>query len=945
MPISWNEVRNNAIGFAREWSGATREEAEAKSFWDAFFQVFGLKRRTVASFEEPVRNIRGQYSFIDLFWRGVLVVEHKSRGKSLAKAETQAFEYIQDLIREGRHDEVPRYIIVSDFARIVLHDLEPETEEGLPLFNQKRIRTIECPLAELHKNVREFAFIKGEKSVRLNPEDPANEKAYLTMAGLHDALHHGGFTGHELEVFLVRILFCLFAEDTGIFDEPSMFQNYLERHTREDGSDLGAQLNRLFEVLNSAEDKRQRTLDEDLAAFPYVNGALFNERLGFADFNRDMRNALLACCRFHWARISPAVFGSLFQGIMDPAARRQSGGHYTSERDIMKVIRSLFLDALQAELAAIKADRSSRKTARLEEFHQKLRQLRFLDPACGCGNFLVLTYRELRRLELAVLRELHGNAIEQQQVLNVRDLCLVDVDQCYGIEISEWPVRIAEVALWLMDHQMNVEVAEAFGQTVRRLPLKASPHIRQANALRLDWKTLLPPKQCSYVLGNPPFVGKHYQTRQQKIDLNGVLSNFRNVGDVDYVVAWFKLAAEYIYDTNIKVGFVSTNSITQGEQVSLVWGELLNRYSLTIHFAHRTFAWMSESKGKAHVHVVIIGFGVLGGGPKFLYDYDADPEHPVRTEVSYISPYLTPGPDALVTKRQTPLGDVPEMRCGNKPSDGGHLILTDEEKDQFLAEEPGAKKYLRRYTGSEEFINGNMRWCLWLVDADPSELRALPRVLERVQKVKEFRKASTAAPTRASAQQASVFFYISQPDSHYIAIPEVSSERRTYIPIGFLPPEIIASNKIYIIPSPSHFIFGMLSSRMHMAWTKQVCGRLESRFQYSGSIVYNNYPWPQKSTEKQKATVEAAAQKVLDVRIKYLPPKGNCTLADLYDPLAMPPDLVKAHAGLDKAVDVCYRPQPFENDRQRVEYLFALYEQLTAPLAAAMAAKPRRSRR
>jgi len=929
MPLSWNEIRENAIRFASEWAGARSEIAEKQTFWNEFFEVFGIRRRTVAAFEEPVKRISGDYGFIDLFWRGMLLVEHKSLGKDLGKAESQAFRYIQDLVREGREADVPRYVIVSDFARIAIHDLEPEDQRHLPLFDDFRVDTIEFPLGELHRYIHEFAFIPGYKQHKFEEQDPINLRAVKIMDDLHDALEAGGYKGHALERFLVRVLFCLFAEDTGIFEREA-FRLYIEDRTKPDGSDLGLHLARLFDVLNTPTEERQKNLDETLAAFPYVNGELFAEHLGFADLNRDMRNSLLACTLFDWSCISPAIFGSLFQGIMEPRERRQIGGHYTSERDILKVVCALFLDELRLEFQRVKNNKNQ-----LKQFHQKLAGLRFLDPACGCGNFLVITYRELRLLEIEVLTSIYG----AQKQLDIHNLSLIDVDAFFGIEISAWPARIAEVAMWLMDHQMNVRLSEAFGQYFVRLPLKKSPTIVCGNALRLDWKEVLPPERCSYVLGNPPFVGKHYQTRSQKEDLAEVLSNFRNVGDVDYVVGWFKRAAEYIQGTRIKVGFVATNSITQGEQVPLVWGELLDRYDLTLHFAHRTFAWESEARGKAHVHVVIIGFAAFANGPKRIYDYEADSKNPTELVVPFISPYLTAGSSVLVRKRQKPLCKVPEMRCGNKPSDGGHLILTDEEKNELLGVESGAKEFLRRFTGSKEFINGNMRWCLWLQDVNPAELRRLPRVSARIARVKEFREKSTADPTKRAAQASTQFFYISQPKTKYIAIPEVSSIRRRYIPIGFLSPSIIASNKIYLIPSPSLYLFGVLSSAMHVAWVRQVCGRLKSDFQYSGTMVYNTYPWPDAPGEKELTAVEAAAQAVLDAREEWLT-KG-ATFADLYDRLAMPPKLVKAHAALDRAVDRCYRVQPFTSERQRVEFLFALYEKLTTPLIAAAGKKKR----
>jgi len=532
---------------------------------------------------------------------------------------------------------------------------------------------------------------------------------------------------------------------------------------------------------------------------------------------------------------------------------------------------------------------------------------------------------------------LHGQQHEMS-LDDVNRLSKLNVHQFYGIEIEEFPARIAEVALWLTDHQANVALSEAFGQFYQRLPLRASPHIHVGNALRLEWKQVLPPDQCSYILGNPPFVGKHYQNAEQRADMAAVFQDFKNTGDIDYVVAWFYRAAEYIRGTQVRVGFVATNSITQGEQVPVVWGLLFGRFHVKIHFAHRTFAWESEARGKAHVHVIITGFGAADSVNKRIYDYDSDPAYPMVNEVANISPYLTPGSDGFVTKRTKPLADVPEMRCGNKPSDGGNFILTDAEKKALLAAEPEAAKFLKRFTGSEEFINGNMRWCLWLKDANPAELRGLPEVMKRVQGVREFRTKSTAAPTQKAAQTPALFFYISQPATKYILIPEVSSERRSYIPIGFMSPDVISANTNFVVPSNSLYLFGVLTSAMHMAWVRQVGGRLKSDYRYSGSMVYNNYPWPQEVTAKQRTAVETAAQAVLDARAQY----PTSTLADLYDPLTMPAPLLQAHQELDRAVDRCYRPEPFPSDRHRVEYLFALYEKLTAPLVAAVTAGRKR---
>jgi hypothetical protein len=979
--LSWNEIRHNAIRFTREWTGEKREAAEKQTFWNEFFDVFGIRRRVVASFEEPVRRITGDCGFIDLFWPGIVLVEHKSAGANLGKAESQAFRYIHDLAREGRTKEIPRYVIVSDFTRVALHDLDPDDQRGLPLFENRRVSTIEFPLAEFHKHIHSFAFIPGYKQHRFEEQDPINIQAAEILGALHDTLEAGGYSGHKLERFLVRILFCLFAEDTGLFERES-FKLYLLNRTAADGSDLGLHLARLFDLLNTVPEKRQSNLDETLDAFPYVNGDLFAENLGFADFNRDMRDALLACMSFDWSRISPAIFGSLFQAVMEPKERRQIGGHYTSERDILKVIRSLFLDDLRAEFEQIKADRSTRRTARLEEFHAGLCRLRFLDPACGCGNFLVITYRELRQLELEILKELLGG--QRELTLDeVNRLSQVDVDQFYGIEIGEWPACIAEVALWLMDHQMNLKVSEAFGQLYQRLPLKKSPRIVCGNALRLNWDHLIEGsyidlhtdtlnvmkveeeparydvvnvaakkvnilteeeienlknrqrQKFDYILGNPPFVGAKFQNDEQRADMVTVAGDVKNSGLLDYVTGWYFKASGYIQDTGTVVGFVSTNSITQGEQAGVVWNALFQKHGVKIHFGHRTFPWISEARGKAHVHVVIIGFATHDAPDKRVYDYEG--EQVTIIPAKNISPYLVEGSDLAVVNRNKPLCDVPEIGIGNKPIDGGNYLFTPEEKAEFLKAEPQAGSFFRRWLGSEEFLNGIERWCLWLGDCTPDELGEMPEALRRVEAVRDLRRNSKSAPTKKIAAFPTRFHVENMPESNYLLIPKVSSERRSYIPTGFIPPDILSSDLVFIFPNATLYHFGILSSAMHMAWVRQVCGRLKSDYRYSAKLVYNNYPWPE-AADKQRAAVEKAAQAVLDVRKEF----PNATLAQLYDPLKMPPALVKAHAALDRAVDKCYRADPFTGERQRVEYLFALYEKLTAPLLPSAANKKSR---
>jgi hypothetical protein len=908
MPsLSWNKITENATLFARDWAAATREEPDKQTFWNEFFQIFGIPRRTVASFEVPVRRLRGTYGFIDLLWKGKVLIEHKSAGASLEAAETQAFDYLQDLQTVGRSDEIPRYILLSDFQRFALYDLEPEEQLDLPLFRSLfRYTRIEFLLADLPHHIRAFAFIPGyQVPTYKGPQDELNLKAVAIMAGVHDTLKAGGYTGHDLERLLVRVLFCLFADDTGIFD-PDSFKLYIETRTHPDGNDLGIRLEQLFRTLDTPTDRPQRNVDADLRAFPYINGALFSERLEFAAFNGPMRKALLEACNFNWARISPAIFGALFQEVIntdaDPTRRRKLGAHYTSERDILKVIHPLFLDKLREEFDSIDKDRSGRRSNRLEEFRTRLTTLKFLDPACGCGNFLVIAYRELRTLELDVLKAQHAG----QQALTldeVNRLSQVDVHQFYGIEIEEWPVRIAEVALWLMDHQSNLRILEAFSQPFQRLPLRNSPHIQLGNALRMNWNDLLPASECSYVLGNPPFIGKNLMSLSQKADLLSVVGDFKGCGVLDFVTAWYFKAADYIANTSTPAAFVSTNSISQGEQVGVLWQNLFDRHEIEIEFAYRTFVWMSEARGMAHVHVVIIGFGCPTIRQKILYDFSPASNEMISSPVSNISPYLMQGSNTTLRSRSTPISRAKPLVWGSMPNDGGFLILDEMESSQMLREAPELRPYVRLFLGGHEFINGEKRFCLWLADATPA-ICNIPEVRRRLENVRAKRLESRRPTTQALASTPSLFGEIRQPRERYLAIPEVSSERRTYLPMAFLPAKVICSNKLQTLSGATTYDFGVLTSRLHMSWVRQVCGRLKSDINYSGSLVYNNYPWPESPTDTQRATVERDAQAVLDARALY----PDSTLANLYDPVLMPPELVRAHQRLDRAVERCYRP-------------------------------------
>ena len=909
MPLSWNEIKNRAIAFQKEWEGETSEKAESQSFWNDFFNVFGISRRRVASFEQPIKKADNKQGFIDLLWKGTILVEHKSKGKDLEKATQQAKDYFPNL----KEHELPRYILVSDFQRFKLYDLDSGNQW-------------EFELSNFVDNVHLFDFIAGYEKRVYKDEDPVNIQAAELMGKLHDCLKEIGYMGHDLEVYLVRLLFCLFADDTGIFNK-GIFWEYIDLHTKEDGSDLAMHIDAIFQVLNTPEEKRLKNLDENLTQFPYINGKLFEESLPMAAFDSKMRVMLLEACAFDWGKISPAIFGSMFQAVMNPKERRNLGAHYTSEKNIQKVIKPLFLDDLHREFEKIKGNRN-----KLLEFQKKIANLYFLDPACGCGNFLIITYRELRDLEILVLQELNKTG---QLVTDISTIIQVDVNQFAGIEYDEFAVRVAEVAMWLIDHQMNIKVSNTFGQYFVRLPLKKAAKIVNGNALRIDWEEIVSKEKLNFILGNPPFVGHHYQNFDQKEDLKLVLDKIIGSGVMDYVSAWFYKSAQFIQSTKIKVGLVATNSISQGEQSSILWNVLINEFNISIHFAHRTFKWSNEAKGNAAVHCVIIGFASFEANEKYLFDYQTITSEPLLIKAKNINPYLINANNILVFNRKYPLCNVPNMMYGNKPTDGGNFILSEEEKNTLVSKNPLVIKFIRPFISAREFLNGGKKSCLWLLDIKPNELKNIPEILERVEAVKQFRSKSIAASTRNYSDHC-LFRQITQPKSDYILVPRTTSENRKYIPIGFFTADNIVSDTCQAIPNGDLYLFGILTSEMHMAWVKYVCGRLKSDYRYSKDIVYNNYPFPENITDKQKQTVETCAQAVLDTRVKY----PDSSLADLYDPLTMPPDLLKAHQKLDKAVDLCYRPQPFTSELNRIEYLFELYEKLTAPLLPTSKQKP-----
>lgn len=939
MPLSWSDIHHRALGFVKEHENDSSENAQSQLFWRDFLDVFGVPVARVGSYEHHVTVVRrdavkNKGGRIDLFWPGKLLVEMKSAGKDLDRAFTQALEYFDHLPKR----DLPRYVLVSNFHHFKLFDMELGA-------------TWPFTLKQLPDKIKLFAFIPGYEAPSEKPEIEANVRAAQRMGKLFEALEDSGYgklrDGHDLRVLMVRLLFCLFADDTGIFQPSGSFKELMDG--TESPSEVGRLLMELFEVLNTQERDRPAGWKTDYAAFRYINGKLFEEIIRTPVFDLASRELLLEAAAINWSQISPAIFGSLFQSIKDKDERRKLGEHYTSEENILKLIKPLFLDALWAEF-----ERVRRQKNRLFEFHKKLRGLSFFDPACGCGNFLVIAYRELRRLELEVLR---ASMASGQQTLDVHILSQVNVDQFYGIEIEEFPAQIAQVALWLTDHQMNRVLTEEFGRYFERLPLVTQPHIVRANALGMDWNEVLPAERCNFVLGNPPFVGAKFMNDAQRADTRVVFDGIDNAGLLDLVAAWYVKGAKYLKDATPPTGgeppriaFVSTNSITQGEQVGVLWAWMLAQ-GVNLHFAHRTFKWANEARGKAAVHCVIIGFGLDDVSDKTIYEYEDIAGAPQVVAATNINPYLVDAANVVLPRRRTPICDVPEIGIGNKPIDDGNYLFTTEEKREFLKLEPTAVKWFRRWLGADEFLNGYERWCLWLGECTPSELRAMPEVLRRVQAVKKFRLESRSPGTQKLASTPTRFHVENMPRRPFLILPEVSSERRRFIPFGFCPPQTLCSNLVKLAPKATLFHFGVLSSTMHNAWVRSVCGRLKSDYRYSKDIVYNNFPWPDvgskqaaKPAIKAQSAIENAAQAVLDARAQF----PDASLADLYDPLTMPPALVKAHQKLDAAVEKAYElsggKKSYKNDAERVAFLFELYQRLTSllPTQEQAQAMPRR---
>jgi len=888
------EKRTAAARFAADWKGRGDEKQETSLFWIALLQkVYGIEEPDkYISFEVPVKL--DHTSFIDGYIESTRVlIEQKGRDIDLRRGYKQSDGSMLTPYQQARryagylpHDQNPRWIIVCNFQEFQIHDMNRPNDEPEVL-----------KLADLEKEFHRLQFLVDTGSEHIKKEMEISLQAGELVGVLYDALLKqykdpgDPETLKSLNKLCVRLVFCLYAEDAGIFGNRSMFHDYLQGHERE----ARRALIDLFKVLDTKPEERDPYMDEDLAAFPYVNGGLFaDENIVIPRLDETIVDLILrkASEDFDWSAISPTIFGAVFESTLNPETRRSGGMHYTSIENIHKLIDPLFLDGLKAEFAEIEAVTVERtRKTKLETFQRKLAGLKFLDPACGSGNFLTETYISLRRLENETISLLHKGQI----MLDMGNPIQVSISQFYGIEINDFAVTVAKTALWIAESQMMKETEDVVHMTLDFLPLKSYANIVEGNALRTEWTDVIPKHELDYIMGNPPFVGGMMMSRAQHDDLANSFPECKKIGEADYVAGWYAKAAHYIQGMRVRCAFVSTNSICQGQSVSSIWKPLFEM-GIHIDFAHRTFRWDSEAKLKAHVHCVIVGFSTATySGKKILYSTD-------RPQIAQnINAYLLDADNVFVENRSTPLCEVPRMFFGSMPRDGGGFVLTESEKDDLIKNEPLAKKWIHLYLGADEFINNKKRYCLWLVGAAPNELRSCKEVMRRVENVKLFRASSKAAATRKFAETPTLFCQIAQPDTDYVIVPAVSSERRRYIPIGFMGKETIASNLVQIIPNANLYHFGILTSNVHMAWMRAVCGRLKSDYRYSKDVVYNNFPWPT-PTDAQKAKIEQTAQAILDARALY----PDASLADLYDETTMPPELRKAHQQNDKAVMVAY---------------------------------------
>lgn len=919
------EHRLAAKQFAADWQDRGDEKQETQTFWLALLQkVYGVTEPDkFISFEKTVNvdNVKTGKSntkFIDGYIGATRVlIEQKGAKIDLNKGELQSDGSLLSPYQQARRyggylpvNQQPRWIVVCNFKEFRIHDMNHPNDTPEILL-----------LSDLEKEYARLNFLVNTGDENIRKEMEISLQAGELVGVLYDALlkqyaePESEQTLKSLNALCVRLVFCLYAEDSGIFGKRNMFHDYLQAHRAEDRRAL---IN-LFRVLDQKEDERDRYLDDDLAAFPYVNGGLFaNEDIEIPRLGDEIIDLLLsrASENFDWSAISPTIFGAVFESTLNPQTRRSGGMHYTSIENIHKVIDPLFLDTLKTELNDIESISVKRnRDAKLRIFQTRLASLTFLDPACGSGNFLTETYLSLRRLENEVLSLLY----EGQIVMDMNDPIQVSISQFYGIEINDFAVTVAKTALWIAESQMMKETEDVVRMSLDFLPLKTNAHIVEGNALQMDWEDVVSKMQLNYIMGNPPFIGYTYQSTEQKADLQNTMAGIGK--NIDYVSGWYFKAAQLMQSTAIRTAFVSTNSITQGEQVAGVWKPMFERLGIHIDFAHRTFRWDSEANLKAHVHCVIVGFSVQMNPAEKLLFTSKQVQH-----VQNISPYLIDAPTLFIESRNKPLCNVPEICKGSQPTDGGNLIVTEEDYNGFMKQAPASAKYIRRFLGADEFLNGKNRYCLWLDGISPKELQGMPLVLERVQLVRDFRLSSKKAATRKQADTPTLFTENRQPSEDFIAIPEVSSGTRRYIPMGFLHPDTICSNKLQILPGASIYHFGVLMSNVHMAWMRTVCGRLKSDYDYSAKIVYNNFPWPV-PTEKQKAKIEQTAQAILDARALY----PDCSLAVLYNEVTMPPELRKAHQVNDRAVMEAYGFWgKFNSESACVAELMKMYQQLAS---------------
>ena len=890
------EQKTAAKQFAAYWATRGDEKQDTQSFWLSLLRtVYGVENPAqFIQFEVPVKL--DHVSYIDGFISETKVlIEQKSASVDLNRGYKQSDGTFLRPYEQARryagflpHDQNPRWIVVCNFQEFQIYDMNRPNDEPETL-----------RLANLEKEYHRLQFLVDTGSTVVKKEMEVSLQAGEIVGTLYDALlkqykdPESPETLKSLNALCVRLVFCLYAEDAGVFGSHGMFQQYLQNHIH----DARRALIDLFRVLDTQPEDRDPYIDEDLAAFPYVNGGLFaDEDVVIPRLDENIVDLILhrASEDFDWSVISPTIFGAVFESTLNPETRRKGGMHYTSIENIHKVIGPLFLNDLRAELDDIKAipvDKTRDK--QLRQFQTKLAGLTFLDPACGSGNFLTETYLSLRRLENEVIDALlYGQVILGQ----VTDPIRVSIGQFYGIEINDFAVTVAKTALWIAESQMMQETEKLVRHTLDFLPLRSYANIVEGNALRMDWESVVPKSRLNYIMGNPPFVGHQWRTKEQAADLENVCKDIPKCGKLDYVCGWYVKAADYMQGTQIHAAFVSTNSISQGESVGILWKPLFAEKHLTIEFAYSSFAWTSEAKDTATVHCVIVGF-TCGTAQNMCYLYESNR---CRT-VEHINGYLVDAPNVFIQSRGKPLTvGLPIMSKGSQPTDGGHLILSESERAEIVAAYPNASSFIKPFVGSRDLLNNDRRYCLWLKGVSPSSYRSIPPIVERLRLVARSRADSPTASVRRDAETPMLFTQIRQPDTNYLAVPEVSSENRRYIPIAFLTPNIIGSNKLYMVPDATMYMFGILISNVHMAWMRAVAGRLEMRYSYSPA-VYNNFPWPT-PTDEQKAKIEQTAQAILDARDLY----PDASLADLYDPATMPPELVKAHQENDKAVMRAY---------------------------------------